>query len=121
MDDVLFPYYCMEYKGLTFSEVHSKWGADAVNKIKTVLSNGIARNFRIYAQSRANNTSLSRNTALPVVFKPSVEPAPEPPRTRRRRKSTSANTIAQAHTIPKTAFACTTRVPVTAVQHRKCI
>ena len=94
MDDDFFPYYCLEYRGLSFSEVHSKWGANAVNKIHTVLSNGIAKNFRKYCVDYANrqrsrailaqfqgdsvcgtdNTSLSGNDALPLVFEPGVPP-----------------------------------------------
>ena len=49
MDDyLLFPYYCLEYRGKSFSEVRDIHGSDAVNKIKTVLSNGIAERFRKY-------------------------------------------------------------------------
>ena len=87
MDDDFFPYYCLEYKGLSFSEVHSKWGANAVNKIHTVLSNGIAKNYRkfcvdyanrqrsrVLLVTKTNNTSLSGNNGLPLVFEPGVPP-----------------------------------------------
>ena len=47
MDDI-FPYYILEYRGETFEEVHTKHGETAVDKIKTVISHGIPKNFRKY-------------------------------------------------------------------------
>ena len=85
MDDDFFPFYCLPYRGKSFHEICTTYGgADALTKIKTVLSNGIAKNYRKFCvdyakrqRSRAlltNDTGLSGKTGVPLVFEPGVPP-----------------------------------------------
>ena len=54
MDDDIFPYYCLQFRGKSFLEIRSTFGEDALSKIKTVLSDGIAKNFRQYCVNYAD-------------------------------------------------------------------
>ena len=67
MDDesFVFPHYVMQYKGLTCTEVHSKWGDNAVDKITTVISDGLPERFRKYCVDYANR---QRKRALRVNY-----------------------------------------------------
>ena len=68
MDDDFFPFYCLEYRGKSFHEVcTTHGGTDALTKIKTVLSNGIAKNYRKFCVDYAKRQQS--RAILPVGYR----------------------------------------------------